>query len=278
MGTIYVFSMALHVVGAFLNIRLLVSCLKFDERSNLQLSDRAGMILQAILQLTLLGLNADDSMNLFYTKQPQLGWCNVSGVLVISVGFVFFYNMVAIIAVEYPSVFCLKQDLSPRTAMFGTLTASISTIAVLFWSGFFNLENMCESRLPSAIVCSLLFLLTIPIVWRICRAGQQTTASSRKKDDQPSYQLLDLLSADKTRVIVSTSFLALVFLTLSLQAIGYTFNFQDEQFESFFYGEKLLYLFTMCFGLGIALPIICMKVIEFSVYEDNIDGYDLQRV
>lgn len=60
------------------------------------------MILQAILQLTLLGLNADDSMNLF-TKQQQLGWCNVNGVLIISVGFVFFYNMVAIIAIEYPS-------------------------------------------------------------------------------------------------------------------------------------------------------------------------------
>ena len=270
--------MALHVVGAVLNIRLLVSSLKFDERSNLQLNGRAGMILQAILQLTLLGLNADDSMNLF-TKQQQLGWCNMNGVLIISVGFVFFYNMVAIIAVEYPSVFCLKQDLSPRTAMFGTLTASISTIAVLFWSGFFNLENMCESQLPSAIVCSLLFLLTIPIVWRICRTEEQkTTASSRKKDDQPSYQLLDLLSADKTSVIVSTGFLALVFLTLSLQAIGYTFNPQDEQFESFFYGEKLLYIFTMCFGLGIALPIISMKVIEFSVYEDNIDGYNLQRV
>ena len=276
MGTIYVFSIALHVVGAFFNIRLLVSCLKFDERSNLQLSGRAGMILQAILQLTLLGLNADDSMNLF-SKQQQLGWCNMNGVLIISVGFVFFYNMVAIIAIEYPSVFCLKQELSPRTAMFGTLTASISTIGVLFWSGFFRLENMCESRVPSAIVCSLLFLITIPIVWRICRAKEPTTSSS-KKVDEPSYRLLDLLSADKTSTIVSTSFLALVFLTLSLQAIGYTFNFQEEQFESFFYGEKLLYLFTMCFGLGIALPIISMKVIEFSVCEENIDGYILQRV
>ena len=61
----------------------------------------------------------------------QLGWCNVNGVLIIFVRFVFFYNMVAIIAIEYPS-----GILSPRTAMFGTLIASIILVRLFHFGAY----------------------------------------------------------------------------------------------------------------------------------------------
>ena len=148
MGTVYLLLMALHILGIISNIRLLLSC--FTYQDNFQNSN-ALVIFQSILHLTLLALNADDTMKTFSNKQ-QLERSDINGVLITSVAFFLVYNIMAMIAVEYPSVFCLKQAPSAQTAMFGTLVAGIST--VLLWTGFLILEPaLCNSQIASTMTC-----------------------------------------------------------------------------------------------------------------------------
>ena len=266
MGTVYLLLMALHVIGIISNIRLLLSC--FTYRNNFQNSN-ALVIFQSILHLTLLALNADDTMKTFSTDKQQLERSDINGVLITSVGFFLVYNIMAMIAVEYPSVFCLKQAPSARTAMFGTLVAGIST--VLFWTGFLTVEPaLCNSQIASTMTCSLLLLIMVAVVWRICGAAEH--ANTRFEIKQSSGHIVELLKADKTSAFVATCFLVLVIFTLSLSAIGYVRNVQEEHLEAVIFFKKVLYLFDMCFGVGIVLPLISSRVVE------QIDGFSNEEI
>lgn len=260
MGTVYLLLMALHVLGIISNIRLLLSC--FTYQDNFQNSN-ALFTFQSILHLTLLALNADDTMKTFSNKQ-QLERGDINGVLITSVGFFLVCNIMAMIAVEYPSVFCLKQAPSARTAMFGTLVAGIST--VLLWTGFFALEPaLCNSQTASTMACSLLLLIMIAVVWRICGAAEH--ANTRFEIKQSSGHIVELLNA-----VVTTCFIVLVIFTLSLPAIGYVRNVQEEHLEAVIFFRKVLYLFDMCFGVGIVLPLISSRVME------QIEGFSNEEI
>ena len=265
MGTVYLLLMALHVIGIISNIRLLLSC--FTYQGSFQNSN-ALVIFQSILHLTLLALNADDTMKTFSNKQ-QLERSDINGVLITSVGFFLVYNIMAMIAVEYPSAFCLKQAPSARTAMFGTLVAGIST--VLFWTGFLTVEPaLCNSQIASTMTCSLLLLIMVAVVWRICGAAEH--ANTRFEIKQSSGHIVELLNANKTSAFVATCFLVLVIFTLSLSAIGYVRNVQEEHLEAVIFFKKVLYLFDMCFGVGIVLPLISSRVME------QVDGFSNQEI
>lgn len=260
MGTVYLLLMALHVLGIILNVRLLLSYFSYQDMFQ---NSNALVIFQSILHLTLLSLNADDTMKTFSNKQ-QLERGDINEVLITSVGFFLVYNIMAMIAVEYPSVFCLKQAPSARTAMFGTLVAGIST--VLFWTGFLTLEPaLCNSQTASTMACSLLLLIMIAVVWRICGAAEH--ANTRFEIKESSGHIVELLNADKTSAFLTTCFLVLVIFTLSLPATEYVRNVQEENLEAVVFFKKVLYLFAMCFGVGIVLPLISSKVME------QIDGF-----
>ena len=265
MGTVYLLLMALHILGIISNIRLLLSC--FTYQDNFQNSN-ALVIFQSILHLTLLALNADDTMKTFSNKQ-QLERSDINGVLITSVAFFLVYNIMAMIAVEYPSVFCLKQAPSAQTAMFGTLVAGIST--VLLWTGFLTLElALCNSQIASTMTCSLLLLIMVAVVWRICGAAEH--ANTRLEIKQSSGHIVELLNADKTSAFVATCFLVLAIVTLSLPAIGYVQNVQEEHLEAVIFFKKVLYLFDMCFGVGIVLPLVSSRVME------QVDGFSNEEI
>ena len=266
MGTVYLLLMALHARGIISNIRLLLSC--FTYQDNFQ-NGNALVIFQSILHLTLLALNADDTMKTFSNKQ-QLERSDINGVLITSVAFFLVYNIMAMIAVEYPSVFCLKQAPSAQTAMFGTLVAGIST--VLLWTGFLILEPaLCNSQIASTMTCSLLLLIMVAVVWRICGAAEH--ANTRFEIRQSSGHIVELLNADKTSAFVATCFLVLVIFTLSLPATGDVRNVQEEHLEAVIFFKKVLYLFAMCFGVGIVLPLISSRLVM-----EQIDGFSKDEV
>ena len=257
--TVYLLLMALHVLGIILNIRLLLSCFAYQDIFQ---NINALVIFQSILHLTLLALNADDTMKTFSNKQ-QLEQGDINGVLITTVSFFLVSNTMAMIAVEYPSVFCLKQSPSVRTAMFGTLVAGVST--VLFWTVFFILEPLCNSQIASTMACTLLLLIIIVVVWRIC--GAEEHANTRNEIKQSSGHVVELLIADNTSAFVATCFLVLVIFTLSLPAIEYLPDVQEGHFEAVSFVKKVLHLFAMCFGVGIVLPLIFSRVME------QIDGF-----
>ena len=266
MGTVYLLLMAFHALGIISNIRLLLSC--FTYQDNFQNSN-ALVTFQSILHLTLLALNADDTMKTFSNKQ-QLERSDINGVLITSVGFFLVYNIMAMIAVEYPSVFCLKQAPSARTAMFGTLVAGIST--VLFWTALFTLDPaLCNSQIASTMACSLLLLIMIAVVWRICEAAEH--ANTRFEIKQSSGHIVELLNADNTSAFVATCFLVLVIFTLSLPAIGYVRNGREKHLEAVIFFQKVLYLFDMCFGVGIVLPLISSRLVM-----EQIDGFSNEEI
>ena len=266
MGTVYLLLIALHALGIISNIRLLLSC--FTYQDNFQNSN-ALVIFQSILHLTLLALNADDTMKTFSNKQ-QLERSDINGVLITSVAFFLVYNIMAMIAVEYPSVFCLKQAPSAQTAMFGTLVAGIST--VLLWTGFLILEPaLCNSQIASTMTCSLLLLIMVAVVWRICGAAEH--ANTRFEIRQSSGHIVELLNADKTSAFVTTCFLVLVISILSLPATGYVRNVQEEHLEAVIFFKKVLYLFAMCFGVGIVLPLISSRLVM-----EQIDGFSKDEI
>ena len=272
MDAVYLLLMAFHVVGVMFTVRMLLSCFRDKEKYPIFQKCRAVIMLQSILHLVLLALNVDESTKVF-SNELQLEWCTTNCFLNISVGFVLIYNLLAMLAIEHPSVVCLKRSLSPQAAMLGTLTAGVSTAGILYWAGFYTVEILCASQIVSTVACSLLLLLMLSIVWQICRntAEYATTTNSSVKS---SYNLMDLLSKNKTTISVTVCFLLLVALTFSLKAILSVINFHDiKQMEEIWFFERVLYLFVTCFGVGIPLPIIFQQMIDFSANAEPINDY-----
>lgn len=270
MNAVYLLLMAFHVVGVLFNLRMLASCFRDKGKFVVLQKCRAVIIFQAILQLALLALNAEESLKAFSSEEEQ-AWCTTSSVFIISVGFVLIYNLLGMITIEYPSLLCLKSALSPQVAMVGTLIAGICTSAVFFWAGFFTVEELCASQIASTVACSLLLVLMLSIVWQICTHAEQDTTTTLPTTES-SRNLLDLFSRNKTSVLVTGLFILCVALTLILEAISSAVDsFPDTTlFErtTFFESERVFYLYIMCFGVGIALPVIFQQLIDSSANEE----------
>ena len=216
------------------------------------------MICQCILQVALLALNANEASTTFGEGLiPE--WCGTNSVLMTAVGFLMIYNVLAMLAIEHHTIVGLRREPSPKVAllMFGIIASGI-----VFSMSVFSVTELCTSYTTLTVACSLLMLLILWALWRVCTyvdhdAPQTTTEASA---------LLDFLSKNKTVVFFSTLIVLATVLKIFLDVIGsVVFNFQEveEEFQGSQFFQKVIFLYIICFAAGISLPLHFQNLIEF---------------
>ena len=266
----YLALMALHLAGVLFNIRMLASCFKDKASHTILHKSWPLMVWQCILQVTLLVLNADEVTRAFSEQKPE--WYRTKRLLMTSVGFFMIYNLLAILAVEDPTIVCLKRELSPKAAMARTLTAGVISCGILFWVGAVSSPAPCVSHIASSFASALIILFLLMLVFRICTQADPSMKSSTAE----TSLLLNLTRKRKTAVFL-TAFVALVCTTLSIVqllstvvscAAVVTSFYTQENYAEFRPGvgflQKIFYLNIIWFAVGIALPVIFRQLIDSS--------------
>ena len=267
----YLILMALHLVGVLFNIRMLASCLKDKASLTIFRQSWPVMVWQCILQVTLLVLNADEVTRAFGEQETE--WCQTKQILMTSVGFFMIYNFLAILAVEDPAIVCLKRELSPKVAMTGTLTAGVTSCGILFWVGAASSPAPCVSHIASSFASTLMILLLLILVFRICIQADHAMKSSTTETS-----LLFSFTRKCKSAVFLTPFVALVCTTLVIvQSVGTVIScasavtsvYTQENYAEFRSGvgflQKMFYLNIIWFAVGIALPVIFRQLIDSSV-------------
>jgi len=272
MNPSYLIMMVLHLVGVLFNIRMLTSCFK-DKASHtiLQKSWRF-IVWQCILQVTFLVLNADEVTRAFGDQGSEC--CQTNKILTTSVALFIIYNLLAILAVEDHAIVCLKRELSPRVAMSATLTAGVTSCGILLLVGAISSPALCVSHIASSFACTLMILLLLVLVFRICTQADQDTVKSSTEE---TSLLLGFLSKNKTAAFL-TAFVALVCTTMIIfQLLGtvasfitvVTSGYTQENYTEFPHRvgflQQIFYLNITWFVVGIALPVIFRQLIDSSV-------------
>ncbi|KAJ7379677.1 hypothetical protein OS493_014081 [Desmophyllum pertusum] len=239
---------------------MLASCFKDKAKKTVLQKCRPFMIFQCILHLTLLALNTNEAVKAFGNDQGQK-WCGTNSVLMTSVGFVMTFNILAILAIEDHTILCLKREVSPAEAMAATLVAGMISCGVLFWAGVLSVEGLCSSHIASIVACSLLWLLTSWVLWRICTQVELVTRSTE------TSLLLDFLNKNKMAVFFSALIVVCIILIIILDVISSvvsSFEQTEEEFQDIKSFERVIYLYVMCFAAGVALPSFFQQLLDSS--------------
>jgi len=257
MGPTYLVLLAFHLVGLFFNMRMFTSCFKEKEKYTILQKSKPFMICQCILQVALLGLNVNEATRVFGKERIQ-EWCGTNMVLMTSVGFLMVYNVLAMLAIEHHTIIGLRREPSPKVAllMFGMITFGIvCSISV------FSATKLCTSYRTLIVVCSLLMLLILWALWRVCTFVDRDIP----KTTTETSALLDFVSKNKTVVFFSTLIFLALFLKIFLDVISsVVFNFHPvEEFQGIQFFEKVVFLYVMCFAVGISLPLHFQNLIDF---------------
>lgn len=273
-NTSYLILMALHLVGVLFNIRMLASCFKDKASHTILHKSWQLMVWQCILQLTLLVLNADEVARAFSEQEQE--WCRTKRILVTSVGLFMVYNLLALLAVEDPTIVCVKRELSPKAAMKGTLTAGVITCGILFWVGAVSSSAPCVSHIASTFASALMILFLLMLVFRICTQADHSMKSSTAE----TSLLLSFTRKCKTAVFL-TAFVALVCTALAIVQLlstavscfavhvvtgsFYTQGNYAEFWPGVGFLHKICYLNIIWLAVGIALPVTFRQLIDSSV-------------
>lgn len=271
-NTSYLILIALHLVGALFNIRMLASCFKDKASHTILHKSWPLMVWQCILQVTLLVLNADEVTRAFGEQEPE--WNRSKRILMTSVGFFMIYNLLGILAVEDPTIVCLKRELSAKVAMTGTITAGVTSCGILFWVGAVSSPVIpCVSHIASSFASTLMILFLLMLVFRICTQADHSMKSSTAE----TSLLLSFTRKCKTAVFF-TAFVAVVCTALAIVQLLSTVVSCAAVVDSFYgqenYAEfrpgvgflqKIFYLNIIWFAVGIALPVTFRQLIDSSV-------------
>lgn len=262
MDPIYLFLMALHLVGVLFNIRTLASCFQDKAKYTILHKSRPFIIFQCILHLSLLALNAGEVTRAFSSRQTY-EWCGTNSVLMSSVGFLMIFNLVAILAVEDHAIVGLKREVSPKVAMSGTVIAGCFSCGVLLWASSASTPELCVSYLVSSIACTLLMFLLFLLAFSICTQVEHDIA---KTSTYQTSLWLSFLSKNKTVIFYIT--VIVICLTLAFFEVFGTVvtNIRTQESYSEFlqsrFFQKIFYLNIIWFAAGIALPVIFRQLID----------------
>lgn len=254
----YLLLLAFHLIGVFFNMRMFTSCFKEKAKYTILQKSKPFMICQCILQVALLVLNAYEATRAF-GKQRSQEWCGTNSVLMTSVGLLMIYNVLAMLAIEHHTIVGLRREPSPKVAL---LMFGIITFGIVFSISVFSVTELCASYTTLTVACSLLMLLILWALWRVCtyvdRDAPKTTTDKSA--------LLDFLSENRTVVFFSTLIVLAIVLKIFLDVISsVVFNFQpvEEEFQGIQFFEKVIFLYVMCFAVGISLPLHFQNLIDF---------------
>ena len=253
MNPSYFILMAFHLVGVLFNIRMLVSCFKDKAKYTVLQKGRPFMICQCILHLILLALNANEVTGTFGNEQVQQ-WCG--GVQMMSVGYLMIFNILAMLAIEHHSIVGLKHALSPRVAL---LMFGIISCGILFFF-IFPTAELCASYITFTVFCSLPMVLMLLLVWRSCTHVDHDTTNS---STETLSILMKSLMENKMVVFFSTLIAVCTICIIILDVIRLTVvtSFPQSDIKLF---ERVIYLYAMCFTVGITLPLHFKQIIECS--------------
>jgi len=258
MGPTYLLLLAFHLVGLFFNMRMFTSCFKEKAKYTILQKSKSFMICQCILQVTLLALNANEATRAF-DKERTHEWCRTNSVLMTSVGFLMVYNVLAMFAIEHHTIVGLRSEPSPKVAL---LMFGIITFGIVCSISVFSVTELCTSYRTLTVVCSLLMLLILWALWRVCTYVDRDTP----KTTTETSALLDFFSKNKTVVFFSTLIVLAIFSKIFLDVISsVVFNFQpvEDEFQGIQFFEKVVFLYVMCFAVGISLPLHFQNLIDF---------------
>lgn len=223
------------------------------------------MICQFILQVTLLALNANEATTTFGKERSQK-WCGTNSVLMTSVGFLMTYNVLAMLAIEHHTIVGLRGAPSPNVAL---LMFGIITFGIVISVSFFSVTELCTSYTTLTVTCSMLMLLILWALWRLCTYVDHDTL----KTTTQTSALLDFLSKNKTVVFFSALTVLAIVLKIILDVLSFVpFKFQpvEEEFQGIQFFEKVIFLYVMCFAVGISLPLHFQNLIDFIPKEVDV--------
>ena len=246
----YLILMAFHIFGALFNVRMLVSCFKGKKEYIILQKSRPFLILECILQLTVLSLSAEQSMKAFSLEYQNC--CSTSSVLMISSGFLLIYNLLAILSIEYNIILFIKTETIVATLLAGFITSNIVLRIGCFTA---DAEEQCVFQIASAIACILLLAALLLVAKRIyCRyifhaKSNQSTLTSL---------LFNFLT-----VLFLLCFVLIIIMEVVRHGRATTYQlFHFEEGAEFF--ERVFYLYVLCTAVGFALPLMFQHVIESS--------------
>lgn len=262
MDSIYLFLMALHLVGVLFNIRTLASCFQDKTKYTILHKSKPFIIFQCILHLSLLALNADEVTRAFSSRQA-FEWCGTNSILMSSMGFLMIFNLLAILAIEDYAIVCLEREVSPRVAMSGTVIAGFISCGVLLWASFASTPELCVSYLVSSIACTLLMFLLLLLAFRICTQVEHDIA---KTSTYETSLWISFLRKKKTAIFYITVIVFCIALAFfEVFSTVFTNIRTQESYREFLqsrFFQKIFYLNIIWFAVGIALPVIFRQLIH----------------
>lgn len=224
------------------------------------------MICQFFLQVALLALNANEATTTFGKERSQTEWCGTNSVLMTSAAFLMTYNVLAMLAIEHHTIVGLRREPSPRVAL---LMFGIITFGIVISVSVFSATELCTSYTTLTITCSMLMLLILWALWRLCTYVDHDTP----KTTTETSALLDFLSKNKTVVFFTVLIVLAIVLKIILDVFSSVlFNFQpvEEEFQGIQFLEKVIFLYATCFAVGISLPLHFQNLIDFIPKEVDI--------
>ena len=219
------------------------------------------MICQSILQLILLSLNANEATIAFTNKHEQ-EWCGTNSILMTSVGFLMIYNILAMLAIEHHTIVGMTNAISPKVAMlvFGIMICGVALVL-----GIFSAEALCTSHVAITVACSLIMVLVLLVSWRICTYADDDTVPLEE-----TSTLLSFLSKNKMSVfysiLIALGIIAIIVLDV-ISSVACSVQQSEEMFQNIKFVERVIYLYVMCFAVGISLPLHFKKIIECCAEE-----------
>lgn len=248
--------MALHVLGALLNFRMLVTCFRDKANSTILQKCRPTMMFQFILQLATLYMNVDESLKAF-SKQHRQNCCNANNVLMISAGFLMNYNLLAMLAIRYHNIVYLKYELSAEMAILATLMVGILTSGIILWVGCFIVpDNLCGFQIASAFASILLLFVMLWIAKRIFTFIYHIKTNPWTRNS-PLFSFVTIL--------FMLCFVSIIVLEVVRHGSAHCFQLIASQTSDSF--ERIFFLYVLCVGVGVALPVMFQQLISDSSVE-----------
>ena len=255
--------MMFHLFGLFYNVRLLRSCFKDKTKYAVLQKSRPLMICQSILQLILLSLNANEA-TMAFTNEQQEEWCGTNSILMTSVGFLMIYNILAMLAIEHHTIVGLTKAISPKVALIFLVVISTGIGLLLVVS---SAAYLCSSHLAITVACLLIMGLVLVVSWRICTHTEDDT-----EELADTTTLLNFLSKNKMSVfytiLISLGITTIIALDV-VCSVAYRFQESEETFQSLRFVERVIYLYVMCFAVGISLPLHFRQIIECGCVQET---------
>lgn len=249
----------LDLIGAFFNIRMVLSCFWNKEQYPHLKKYRVITICQFVYQVTILGLNTVEVWKGLDVQLKET--CSVFTVLSISMNVFLVCNLTATSVVHFhPVLYQNRKERFPKLVISAALALGFVISVTVFWFS-------CSTSTEDLYIYNKAFISRLwPIVLVVlvaCTAGiycnlDHTTPEASKN----TWQSVEVCLKENTKTV----FLLVVFLCLGVALFSFSvLNLENTKLNF----AKFICLLTMDFAVGIALPVTFKDFIDSSFLVQN---------